>query len=152
VQVSRPAPTELLAQVRRRRAELRAAMGGLEQALGSPVAGRDWAGSVRHALIQVDADFRMHVEVTEGPRGLYEQVLGDAPRLAGRVRRLTDEHRTLAVTVGELLAQSEQPADSVDAAGLRRAGTDLLARLARHRQAGADLLYEAYESDVGGET
>jgi len=127
-------------------------MGDLEQALGSPAAGRDWVGKVRNALIQVDADFRMHVEVTEGPRGLYEQVLADAPRLAGRVRRLTDEHRTLAVTVGELLARSEKAADTVDHADVRAAGTDLLVRLARHRQAGADLLYEAYESDVGGET
>ena len=63
MQVSRPAPTELLAQVRRRRAELRAAMGVLEQALGSPAGGRDWVGKVRNALIQVDADFRMHVGV-----------------------------------------------------------------------------------------
>ena len=152
MQVSRPAPTELLAQVRRRRAELRAAMGVLEQALGSPAGGRDWVGKVRNALIQVDADFRMHVEVTEGPRGLYEQVLTDAPRLAFRVRRLTDEHRTLSVTVGELLGRSEKAGDTVDTAELRAAGTDLLVRLARHRQAGADLLYEAYESDVGGET
>jgi len=152
MEVSRPAPTDLLAEVRRRRAELRHAMGVLEQALGSPAAGQDWLARVRHALIQVDADFRMHVEVTEGTRGLYEQVLGDAPRLAGRVQRLTDEHRTLAVMVGELLARSEKPAEPGDADQIRSQGTVLLARLARHRQAGADLLYEAYESDVGGET
>ena len=32
---------------------------------------------------------------------------------------------------------------------LREAGTALLARVVRHRQPGADLLYEAYEVDVG---
>lgn len=155
MELSRPAPTELLMQVRRRRAELRQAMGVLEQALGSPAAGPDWTARVRNALIQVEADFRMHVEVTEGPRGLYDQVLTDAPRLAGPVRRLTDEHRTLAVTVGELLARAEKPVDGTvdaDRAELRAEGTELLARLARHRQVGADLLYEAYQSDMGGET
>jgi hypothetical protein len=36
--------------------------------------------------------------------------------------------------------------------GVRAAATSLLARLARHRQRGADLVFEAYQVDVGGET
>jgi hypothetical protein len=34
---------------------------------------------------------------------------------------------------------------------LRRWGRDLLHRLSRHRQRGADLVYEAYATDIGGE-
>ncbi|WP_422771495.1 hypothetical protein ACN28C_33630 [Plantactinospora sp. WMMC1484] len=30
--------------------------------------------------------------------------------------------------------------------------TDLLRELFRHRQRGADLVYEAYQPDIGGET
>ncbi len=154
--MSRPelAPTDLLAQVRRRRAELRHAMGVLEQALGSPATGRPeaWVARVRNALLAIDADFRMHVEVTEGPHGLYEQMLADSPRLTGPIRRLTLEHRVLGDTVLELLAWTEKPADADAPAAIRARATDLLAQLARHRQEGADLLYEAYESDIGGET
>jgi hypothetical protein len=35
---------------------------------------------------------------------------------------------------------------------IRRLGTTLLGLLVSHRQRGSDLLYEAYEFDVGGET
>jgi hypothetical protein len=39
-----------------------------------------------------------------------------------------------------------------DVADVRAMGVALLGRLVRHRQAGADLVYEAYEADTGGET
>jgi hypothetical protein len=35
---------------------------------------------------------------------------------------------------------------------LRGWTSDLLHELSRHRQRGADLVYEAYETDIGGET
>ena len=147
-------PAELLAEVRRRRAELRHAMGVLEQAIGAPVTDRPepWVARVRNALLAIGADFRLHVEVTEGPNGLYEQVLAASPRLAGPVRRLSAEHRALTDSVAELLAWTEKPADHDAPPAIRRDATDLLALLARHRQQGADLLYEAYASDIGGET
>ncbi|HYU67411.1 MAG TPA: hypothetical protein VEK09_11695 [Jatrophihabitantaceae bacterium] len=37
-------------------------------------------------------------------------------------------------------------------AQLRTRGIDLLTRLDKHRQRGADLVFEAYETDIGGET
>jgi len=56
------------------------------------------------------------------------------------------------ILIGNLLARvgPPVPADQVDA--IRAHGTALLARLARHRQRGADLIHEAYEVDIGGET
>ncbi len=39
-----------------------------------------------------------------------------------------------------------------DVAALRDLGTSLLGRLVRHRQRGSDLVYEAYEFDIGGDT
>jgi len=35
---------------------------------------------------------------------------------------------------------------------VRDLGTALLGRLVRHRQRGSDLVYEAYQFDIGGET
>jgi hypothetical protein len=40
--------------------------------------------------------------------------------------------------------------DSAEPQALRDGLTDLLAELVRHRQRGADLVYEAYSVDIGG--
>jgi len=39
-----------------------------------------------------------------------------------------------------------------DVDSVRDLGTALLGRLVRHRQRGSDLVFEAYEVDIGGET
>ena len=42
--------------------------------------------------------------------------------------------------------------ESADAVAARReAATELVGRIVRHRQRGADLIYEAYEVDIGGQ-
>ncbi len=41
---------------------------------------------------------------------------------------------------------------AADVKGIREAGTSLLARLSRRRQRGADLVFDAYQIDIGGET
>jgi len=38
-----------------------------------------------------------------------------------------------------------------DIEAVRALGTDVVADISRHRQRGADLIYEAYEHDIGGE-
>ena len=47
-------------------------------------------------------------------------------------------------------ARTSESKEDVD--GVRRLGTALLGLLVRHRQRGSDLVYEAYELDIGGET
>jgi hypothetical protein len=44
------------------------------------------------SLVELAADFREHVNLTEGPDGLYRELLKSAPRLSGAVARLTSEH------------------------------------------------------------
>jgi hypothetical protein len=110
------------------------------------------------ALMKLSDDFREHVEITEGADGLYTGVLATAPRLANAVTRLTNEH----VRIRELLDQALTVTDKLDGTGgtddtaqvddLRELGTRLIGALVRHRQRGADLVYEAFESDIGGET
>ena len=139
--------------LRRRRAELRESMNALEQALAAPAPGRlgTWAQGIHAALGELSADFREHIDITEGPNGLYRGLLTTAPRLSNAVARLTREHAQIRVLVDDLLARVSA-AEVNDADRLRDLGTALLAKLARHRQRGSDLLYEAYESDIGGET
>lgn len=139
--------------LRRRRAELRESMNALEQALAAPAPGRlgTWAQHIHGALVELSADFREHIDITEGPNGLYRGLLTTAPRLSNAVARLTREHAQIRVLVDDLLARVSAP-EVNDADRLRDLGTALLSRLARHRQRGSDLVYEAYESDIGGET
>jgi hypothetical protein len=126
----------------------------LEQALAAPAAGRRgaWAERVKVALVELSADFREHVGITEGPDGLYSAVLSSAPRLSSAIASLTHEHLQLQEMTERLLTLTDEPAGTQDVDRVRDLATSLLAKLSRHRQRGADLVYEAYETDIGGET
>lgn len=142
---------ELLNSVAAQRSELRHGMGALEQALAAPAVRPTWAVRVYTALAELDHDLHVHVGVTEGEEGLYSRVLVDAPRLSAAVQRLISEHHTMRAALDDLLKATED-ADSADVEAVRESGTAMLALIAHHRQAGGDLLYEAYQSDIGGET
>jgi hypothetical protein len=143
----------LLDALRRQRAELRGSMSALEIALAGPAPSDPvrWSERVHVALVEMSADLREHIEVTEGPAGLYVDVLATAPRLAGAVSRLTREHVQISDLVDDLLSRVGTPGNE-DTEKVRELGTTLLGLLVRHRQQGSDLVYEAYEFDVGGET
>jgi len=148
-----PVSVDGLEAVRLRRSELRESMSALEQALAGPALGRvgAWAQRVHVALVELSADLRAHIDLTEGVGGLHEDVLSTAPHLAGRVRRLTREHGEMTRLVEDLITRAVGPLDDDAVAHIRSRATTLLGRLIHHRQAGADLLYEAYQADVGGE-
>ena len=152
---------ETLSEVRRRRAELLESINSLEQALAAPVPGRQmlWVERVSTALLELSSDIHDHVELTEGPSGLYGRVITSSPRLGHVVDRLTLEHKTLTELIGELLtlvgraagsfARGDSTVDDLD--GVRDRGTVLIAALVRHRQRGADLVYEGFSVDIGGQ-
>jgi Hemerythrin HHE cation binding domain len=136
--------------LRRRRAELFESMAGLRQALAAPASGRVavWQGRAAIALADLSADVHTHLAITEGPAGLHHDVLEMAPRLSHAVGRLTAEHAVFVDLLEGMRAWV--PAGPVDA--VRALGADLLDRLDRHRRREADLVFEAYETDIGGET
>ena len=141
-----------MVDLRTRRAELRESMSALELALAAPLAVPDrWLERVHAALVELDGDLRTHVEITEGPEGLHRDVTDIAPRLAEPVRQLADEHAVVRRLIHDLLAPPDGPART-DLGQVRAQANELLAMLVRHRQRGADLVYEAYQVDVGGET
>ena len=144
------APLEAL---RRQRAELRESMSALELALAGPAPSDPvrWAVRVHVALVELSADFREHIDLTEGHEGLYVDILATAPRLSGAVARLTREHAEVSDLVDDLLARTST-SEGEDVDKVRGLGTTLLGLLVTHRQRGSDLVYEAYEFDVGGET
>ena len=147
-------PDPGLEALRRLRAELRGSMAALEQALAAPAPGRPagWAERVEVALVELSADFGEHVAVTEGPEGTHAAVVAATPRLSNSVRRLANEHAVISGMVADLLTRVRPPVAAGQVDAIRDLATALLGRLARHRQHGADLIYEAYQVDLGGET
>jgi len=143
-----------LEELRRHRAELRESMSALEGALAAPATADQvrWAQRVQVALVELAGDFREHIDITEGPNGLYRDLLKTSPRLSDAVASLKREHVLIRGLVDELLARVTAPDVIEDVERVRDLGTALLGRLVRHRQRGSDLLFEAYEFDIGGET
>lgn len=145
-----------LTGLRERRAELRDSMSALEQALADPAVADParWAQRVHVALVELSADLREHTHATEGEDGLHRHILATTPRLAHAVTRLAQDHTRVHALVEELVSTAQQAAGTTDAevATLRRGGVTLLGLLVAHRQRSADLVFEAFEYDVGGET
>ncbi len=129
-------------------------MSALEAALASPSTAEQarWAERVHVALVELSGDLREHVKITEGADGLHRDILETSPRLSGAVAGLTGEHVLIRDQVDDLLTRAAAPDVIDDVDGVRHLGTALLGRLVRHRQRGSDLVFEAYEFDIGGET
>jgi hypothetical protein len=140
--------TPSLDAARRHRAELLDSMYQLERSIAAPTAGPDWRPRVLQRLFALRDAFAGHMVVTEGPDGLYAELLTHAPRLDYGVRKLIREHEALSRHLDGLCAR----AADAEPRRLRSWSGDLLRELARHRQRGADLVYEAYHTDIGGET
>lgn len=152
-QQSTPTSQGELSGVHAQRARLRAAMDGVEAVLASALGGRTaaWSADLQPAMATLRDTVAHHIAVTEGPGGLFEQIQTDSPRLSGAVQRLHVEHEQLAAEVDAVLEQlGEGSADPIAMAALRERVTTLIGRIARHRQRGADLIYDAYEVDIGG--
>ena len=147
--------SKTLAQVRAGRAHLNEYMQALEQAVAKPAPGRGeaWAKHVHSTLVDLGAAFERHIAITEGPDGLFQEITQAAPRLVGGVTKLAEEHKEIREAI-ELAIDAVRnrshaaPVDGPETEG-REAVLDLINLLMRHRQRGADLIYEAYQVDVG---
>ena len=111
-----------------------------------------WTQRVEAALAEVSEQVRAHVDITEGPKGLHVELLEASPRLAGPVADLTRDHLLIRGRIDDLLTRVAGPDAAAPVDDVRTAATVLLGRLVRHRQRGADLVFEAYQFDIGGET
>jgi hypothetical protein len=152
---SAAAVTPSLEDVRLRRAGLKAAMSALEIALASPAPHRaTWIAGVRESLHAVQEVWTRHIAATEAPGSFLDEVIAEAPRLATPASRLRREHGEIlaAITRAERKLAEPPDDDTYDewSDAVRGELTALLVALARHRQRGADLVYEAYDVDIGG--
>jgi len=138
--------TEAVRGAGRRRRELVEAIDALERAVAAPAADPAWATLVAGELRALAETFEHHVAEVEGPGGLFEEISEEAPRLHTEIEWFRQDHRRLGDRIAELAERTERE----DRAIMRDLVTDLIADLQRHRQRGADLVYEAYMVDLGG--
>jgi hypothetical protein len=149
------ATTSALEAAKGQRLSLRRAIAGLEAALAAsedPDGLRALPDRLAPALERLQEVFAVHVEVTEAPGGLYQEILENAPRLANRVTRFRREHAEITEGIRRDLAACATATDPEAAQALRDHGVRLFADLVRHRKRGLDLVYEAYHVDIGGES
>jgi len=151
----RDAISPALDAARQRRKTLHDTLVHLEEALSSPAAVRipDWTATVLKELHEVRDAFEQHIVVTEQDDGLYEEILERAPRLEGNVRRLREEHPEIRTGIDSMLERLENTEIGTDTWQLEQARDDLqrfIGRVIKHRQRGADLVWEAYNVDIGG--
>jgi hypothetical protein len=149
------APLPELDDVRLRRAGLKAVMSGLELALATPVAQRDaWLSRVADALNAVHEVWTRHIVETEAPGAFLDELTAESPRLSTPASRLRREHNDVLAQITRAEKRLSMPPNGADydrwAEELRAELTSLLVALARHRQRGADLIYEAFDVDIGG--
>jgi hypothetical protein len=141
--------TSALHAAKGQRLSLRRAIDEFQAALAAPAGAAD----VERMLLVLDhvrQVFAVHVEVTESPGGLYEEIMEIAPRLANRIARFEREHAAITAAVSAALDDLRK--DVAPLAGLHARLSHLLDALVRHRKRGADLVYEAYHVDIGGES
>ncbi|AXO33374.1 hypothetical protein [Micromonospora sp. B006] len=122
---------------------------GALRALARATGGPRWRERLLTDLDPVRQGFTEHVRVTEGPGGHYADLVRAAPRLHRGVRLLVAEHAAILAALAALQHAVRMPGAS--AAQVRAHTVDLLRALDRHRRHGADLLWEAYQADLGGE-
>ncbi len=134
-----------------RRRELREALVAFEDALASPIRDREtWRAEVAEALESLGQAFEDHVTATEAPGGLYEEMRATSPHLGTKANRLRDEHPEITAALVEASARlAAPPADEADADAVRDELQRLMGQIVRHRQHGADLVWEAYAIDIG---
>jgi hypothetical protein len=146
--------TPTLAETARRRADLHLALVATEKAISSPAVGResDWSKDVLRNLEDLGRAIAEHIEVTERPDGLYDEISQKSPRLAGKIDHLRQEHPELRETTDALVSRFEATTvgEEWPLAEARDDLQRLLGKIVRHRQLGADLVWEAYNLDIGG--
>jgi hypothetical protein len=147
---------EVIEGVRSRRAGLRSAMSGLEHALAAPAPHRvdEWRRRVTDSLASLHDVWTRHIVETEAPGAFLDELVEESPRLSTPAARLRREHNEILgvitraeKTLDQVLLEADHDR-YVD--GLRADLTEMLCALAHHRQRGADLIFAAYDVDIGG--
>ena len=145
-----PAPSSSPSQVQQRRERMFEATRMLQHRSHDPDDDIDrWRTELAAAVDVVDEVVAAHIAGTEEHDGFFQELLHESGgRLSASVRRLRRDHERSTELVGELRKALDAQADPAE---LRQVADELFAQLEAHRHRGADLLWQAYGQDIGGE-
>lgn len=143
--------TEILGRIRIQRDELYESILGLERALSAPSRDRapGWAERVSGELKHLDRALEKHITATEDPGGLFADVMEEAPRLARAISVLREEHGSVRSMLVDALDRIDAVQDSTGVTETRTRLLGLINALLEHRHHGAELVYDAYDVDIG---
>ena len=100
------------------------------------------------ALSGLGAAWHEHVEFTEGPDGLFEELLDDSVEVAPEVDHLRRDHEVLVAAMARARELLASPTAGPDDTKLLQSSTGIAKQVDQHRRRGADLLYQVYSVDV----
>lgn len=139
-----------LAGVVQKRSKLGHAMQQVELAAAAAAGKESWTADLLKRLRKLESVWAEHIAEAEAPMGLHDRILGEAPRLQRSVEAIQLDHRTIASSIAEAVGTTANAGDDADKEELRVMAMEVLLALARHRQHGADLIFQAYSIDIGG--
>ena len=141
-----------IAGAARHRTALAKAMQKVERVAARASSSADWNDALTASLKELEVALHGHINEVEGPSGLLDEIVDKAPRLQRDAEETIAHHGTLSNTVARLLDMitSAREFGTPPVSDVRAAIVELLNELTRHRQKGADLIYEAYAVDIGG--
>jgi hypothetical protein len=131
------------------RGRLRNAATVFEQISADVGARRDtWITAVSVAMDGLADAWEEHVAFTEGPDGLFEELLDESVEVAPEVDRLRRDHEVLLAHVTRARELLAQPTAGPEDTRVLLALTGIAKLVDQHRRRGADLLYRVYSVDV----
>lgn len=141
-----------LAGVARRRSEMEVALQDLERSAARPSAHTDWIDDLATRVHSLQVALNNHIAEVEPPTALLDRITDQAPRLQRRVEETRKHHIVLSGLIEQLLESmaTAKTSDPIPVDSLRDGVVEVLTEMARHRQDGADLIYDAYAVEIGG--
>jgi hypothetical protein len=131
------------------RGRLRNAAIVFEQISSDVDARRDtWIVAVGVALDGLADAWEEHVAFTEGPDGLFEELLSETLEIASEIDRLRRDHEVLEAHVARARELLAQPSAGPEDTRVLLVLTGIAKLVDQHRRRGADLLYRVYSVDV----
>ena len=147
-----PGDSVALAENRADRERSLHALQELEFRAGSPAPGREgqWLGQVLRALDALEEMLAIQHENSAEEGSILSDIQRDQPRLHNRVVQLRRDYRDLHEAVSRLHAQLEStPPDRLHFADVRQQLDRVATELRYQRAREADLIYEAFNVDLG---
>ncbi len=141
-------PGDALQLARTLRAGLRDAVSSLEDAAAGPAADPGWRSTLSARIHDVRTALITHIDEVEADGGLLDQAVAAVPGLAPAAAQVRDDHGLLCEEVDQVLDMVD-PTHGEDDDRVRETVLDLMRMISRHRQRGADLVYEAWHLDIG---